>query len=50
MDTLKEHQSEPIREAKGATILWGFVIQAAKKMKSNGPDINDKDYKRNHAV
>ena len=39
-------QPESIAKAKGASILYDFVIQTDRKIKSNRPHIMVKDYKR----
>ena len=39
-----KHQPEPIIEAKVTSLLWYFVIQTDRKIKSNWADIGVKDY------
>ena len=43
---METHQTKPIGEAKGATILRDFAIQIGRKIKDNRPDLVVKDYKR----
>ena len=43
---LYKHQPEAITRAEGAAILWSFVIQTDRKIKSNRPDIVVKSYER----
>ena len=45
---LYKHLPEPVKEAKGATILWDFAIQADRKIKSNRLDLMVKDNKRKY--
>ena len=40
------HQTEPIKEDKGASILKEFAVQTDRKIKRNRLDIVVKNYKR----
>ena len=40
------HQPKTKTETKEANIVWGFATQTKRKIKSNGPDIVVKDYKK----
>ena len=42
-----EHKPEPVVEIEGATIIWDFAIDTARKTEANKPSITITDHQNN---